>query len=286
MLIDGKAVASEIREKLAESFKSLIENRGKPPTLRLVSVGEDPAANSYIRSKIKYGEKIGVRVEHNALDKGISEKQLMQELSEISKDKNVNGIVLEAPLPGELKHVDCAQAIAPSKDVDCITSVNQGRIVLNREFMLPATAESIRILIEKQDLPKGSRVAIINRSPVIGRPLAMMLLNRDYTVTVCHSKTRNVKQICKESDVIVVAVARPGFLNSDYVTERSIVIDAGINFVDGKMTGDADFDSLSSSVKAISPVPGGVGPVTTACIFSNLLIATDVQMKNFETEIS
>ncbi len=286
MLIDGKAVASEIREKLAESFKSLIENRGKPPTLRLVSVGDDPAANSYIRSKIKYGEKIGVRVEHNALDKGISEKQLMQELSEISKDKNVNGIVLEAPLPGELKHVDCAQAIAPSKDVDCITSVNQGRIVLNREFMLPATAESIRILIEKQDLPKGSRVAIINRSPVIGRPLAMMLLNRDYTVTVCHSKTRNVKQICKESDVIVVAVARPGFLNSDYVTERSIVIDAGINFVDEKMTGDADFDSLSSSVKAISPVPGGVGPVTTACIFSNLLIATDVQMKNFETEIS
>lgn len=249
--------------------------------LRLVSVGEDPASMSYIRSKIKYGTNLGIRVEHIPMDQSTTQDELEEMLDRSSRDSEVSGIVLEAPLPSHLNHAGSAQHIDPSKDVDCITEVNQGRIALNRELFLPATAQSIRTLIELQGPGRGAHVTIINRSPVIGRPLAMMLLNRDYTVSVCHSKTRDLQKIARESDVVVVGVGRAGFLTSEFVSSGSIVIDAGINYQDGSLTGDADFEGIKDKVKAITPVPGGVGPVTTACMFENLVQAAKVQLKNF-----
>lgn len=281
MIIDGKKVAEDKKVSLSRQIHDIIEKSGQVPTLRLISVGDDPASASYIRSKIRYGEKLGAKVEHTSLSESVTEDEIRKVLTDFSNDRESNGIMLEAPLPGGMKHVRVAQSITPLKDVDCITAENQGRIALNEEFLLPATAESILTLIERQKLPRGSRVTIINRSPVIGRPLALMLLNRDYTVTVCHSKTIDLKSVSIASDVVVVGVGKAGFLTPDYVSRESIVIDAGINFVHGNMVGDADFESISKLVKAITPVPGGVGPLTTACLFENLVKATMSQMKNF-----
>lgn len=272
-MIDGKAVANEKKEKLRENVPGLIDELGRMPSLRLVSVGDDEASMSYVRSKMKYGKNIGVEVIHSPLPGDSSGEQVADELKRFSRDEKTDGIVLEAPVPKGLNHAELAANITPEKDVDCITEVNQGRIALNREYLLPATANAIMTLIELQEIPRGSHVTVINRSPVIGRPLSNMLLNRDYTVTVCHSKTPDIKRIARESDLVVVGVGKANFLTRDYVTSESIVIDAGINFIDGKMTGDADFSSLEPYVKAITPVPGGVGPVTTACMFENLLKA-------------
>lgn len=262
-------------------MSGFVEERNRAPNLRLVSIGEDEASMSYIHSKIKYGKSIGVEVSHTHLPADSSQETVAHGLRLFSEDGETDGIVLEAPLPTGFNHTGLAQNIAPSKDVDCITEVNQGRIALNREYLLPATANAIMALIEMQDVPRGSHVTVINRSPVIGRPLSSMLLNRDYTVTVCHSKTAEIKRITRTSDVVVVGVGKPNFLTADYVSGESIVVDAGINFVDGKLTGDADFPSLVDVVKAITPVPGGVGPVTTACMFESLLKAADSRMKNF-----
>ncbi len=281
MLIDGKSVAAEKNKAIASRAAEIAESTGKIPMLRLVSVGSDQASESYIKSKMRYGEKVGVRVEHTSIGKETQQAEIRRTLESFSRDPDTNGIILEAPLPAGMNHVDMGQSVDPMKDVDCITAMNQGRIALNREFMLPATAQAIRTLIDLQNLPKGSSVAIINRSPVIGRPLTQMLLNRDYTVTVCHSKTKGLPNITRQADVVVVGVAKAGFLGKDHVRESSIVIDAGINFVEGKMTGDANFSAIGDLVKSITPVPGGVGPVTTACIFENLLTATEAQMKNF-----
>lgn len=281
MLIDGKAVAADKKVELEKEITSIRSGTGVTPTMRLISVGEDPSSASYIRSKVRYGEKLGVQVEHTALGEKTTEKELIEIIEKYSSDRNTNGIVLEAPLPADFDHTGIAQRIDPEKDIDCITEVNQGRITLNRESMLPATAQAIRTLIELQKPERGSVVTIINRSPVIGRPLSMMLLNRDFTVNVCHSKTHDIPKITRESDIIVVGVGRPAFLKPEFVNSNSMVIDAGINFVDGKITGDADFDALKDVVKAITPVPGGVGPVTTACMFENLIKATRRQLKYF-----
>lgn len=281
MLIDGKAVADEKKEKLRKKIASIRSESGVTPSLRLISVGEDPSSASYIRSKMKYGERLGANVELTTLSADSSEKEIIRTISRFSTDASTHGIMIEAPLPHGLDHTGIAQFIAPEKDVDCITAANQGNIALNRETVLPATAESIRTLIELQHPGRGATVTIINRSPVIGRPLSLMLLNRDFTVKVCHSKTRDIPTLSKESDVVVVGVGRAGFLTEEYVGEHSIVIDAGINYSNGKLVGDADFENIKDRVKAITPVPGGVGPVTTAIIFENLVKATEIQLKNF-----
>lgn len=280
-IIDGKSVAAEMKNNLKERVASFRKSHGFAPVLRLVSVGADSAAESYIRSKMKYGEKLGVSVELASLDSGSTQEQVADALKKYSADGETHGIVLEAPLPKGLSHTDIAQNISPLKDVDCITAMNQGRIALNRENLLPATAEAIRTLIEMQDPPEGAVVTIINRSPVIGRPLSNMLLNRNFTVNVCHSRTRDIAAIARQSDIIVVGVGRAGFLTEKYVTEKSIVVDAGINYANGKLTGDADYEGIHDKVKAITPVPGGVGPVTTAVMFRNLMDAAEEQMKNF-----
>ena len=281
MLIDGKAVASEKKEKLIRDIASLRSETGIVPSMRLISVGGDDSSASYIRSKMRYGKKLGVNVELTELGEKTTEEELGKVISGFSADSSTNGIVIEAPLPPHLDHTGIAQRIDPQKDIDCITEINQGKIALNREYMLPATAQAIRTLIELQEPERGSTVTIINRSPVIGRPLALMLLNRDFTVSVCHSRTHDIPKITRESDFIVVGVGKAGFLTPDHVTGNSIVIDAGINYANGKLTGDADFESIKDKVKAITPVPGGVGPVTTACMFENLLKAARAQMKNF-----
>ena len=284
MLIDGKAVANEKRLRLKESIDSIKSDYVVAPSLRLISVGEDPSSASYIRSKMKYGERLGANVELTTLPEDSKDSEVIDTILRFSKDSATHGILIEAPLPGRLDHTGIAQFINPVKDVDCITALNQGKIALNRESVLPATAESIRTLIELQKPERGSTVTIINRSPVIGRPLSLMLLNRDYTVNVCHSKTKDIASISRRSDIVVVGVGRANFLTEEYVGEHSIVIDAGINYSNGSLVGDADFENIKDRVKAITPVPGGVGPVTTACIFENLVKAAESQLKNFGSD--
>lgn len=284
MLIDGKAVADEKKEKLKKKIASMKSESDTVPSLRLISVGDDPSSAAYIRSKMKYGVRLGVRVELTTLPGSATNKEIVETVTKFSNDPGIHGIMIEAPLPSGLDHTGIAQYIPPQKDVDCITAANQGNIALNRESILPATAESIRTLIELQEPERGSTVTIINRSPVIGRPLSLMLLNRDYTVRVCHSKTRDIPGISRDSDIVVVGVGKAGFLTGEFVGEHSIVIDAGINYSNGKLVGDADFEGIKDKVKAITPVPGGVGPVTTACIFENLVRATEGQLKNFGSD--
>ncbi|BAB60189.1 methylene-tetrahydrofolate dehydrogenase [Thermoplasma volcanium GSS1] len=265
----------EIAEKKAEELKERIEKMGVSPRLVLLQVGNYSAATIYARAKIKRGKKIGADV---VLEKyeDLTKQELVRRIEELSADKDVNGIMVENPLPKTIDYYDIVKSIPYYKDVDALSPYNQGSIAINREFLVPATAMAVVDILKYYGYEKTT-ATIINRSPVVGRPLSMMMLNRDYTVSICHSKTPDIRSIAKASKIIVVAVGRPGFLDDTYVTESSVVIDVGINYVQDKVIGDIDFDKVSEKVEAVTPVPGGVGPITATNILSNLVKAAEYQ---------
>ena len=270
MDLDFKSISAEITSELTAGFSDLSRSLNRAPVLCAVAV--DPPADTltYMRSKRRIAKNIGVEFREVVLAKEEASK-LENKVIELANDNGIDGIIIESPLPAGFKIGEVAEQIPPEKDVDGVTSRSQGLIAVNRELMLPATAYAITVAIERLSVPKGSHVVVINRSTIIGRPLAMMLTNRDYTVTICNSKTLNLRAIARSGNVIVTAVGKAGFLNADFVNSDSIVIDAAINFANGKLMGDTDYDNVRNVARYVTPVPGGIGQLTPVLIYRNLL---------------
>ncbi|CAC12027.1 methylenetetrahydrofolate dehydrogenase (NADP+) related protein [Thermoplasma acidophilum] len=268
----------EIAEKKAENLHGIIERSGLEPSLKLIQIGDNEAASIYARAKIRRGKKIGIAVDLEKYD-DISMKDLLKRIDDLAKDPQINGIMIENPLPKGFDYYEIVRNIPYYKDVDALSPYNQGLIALNREFLVPATPRAVIDIMDYYGYHENT-VTIVNRSPVVGRPLSMMLLNRNYTVSVCHSKTKDIGSMTRSSKIVVVAVGRPGFLNREMVTPGSVVIDVGINYVNDKVVGDANFEDLSEYVEAITPVPGGVGPITATNILENVVKAAEFQKNN------
>jgi methylenetetrahydrofolate dehydrogenase (NADP+)/methenyltetrahydrofolate cyclohydrolase len=268
-IVSVEESVNRIRGELSKSFAEFLSERGRMPSLVSVIIGDSKEAAVYAQAKARSGKRIGVDVTIRIMNASAGQAKIEEDLRKLSSDDSVDGIILENPVPAGLNYISLISCISPLKDVDCMTPYNQGLIAMKSPLVLPATADAVnQILLE--NFPEARDVTIINRSVVVGKPLSMILLNRDCTVTVCHSKTLNLREKTKNAEVVVVAVGHEKFLTRDYVSEKSVVIDVGINSTENGIRGDADFDSLNGFVKAITPVPGGVGKLTSLKIFQNL----------------
>ena len=260
---------NRIRRELTEVFSRFLTEKGRMPSLVSLIIGDSREAKVYAQAKVRSGRRIGVDVSIRNMDPSAGQEKIEEEIRKLSSNTQVDGIILENPVPAGLNYISLLSCISPLKDVDCMTPYNQGLITMKSPVVLPATADAVnQILLENFHEIKD--VVIINRSVVVGKPLAMMLINRDCTVTVCHSKTVNLREKTKGAGAVVVAVGHENFLGADYLTQESVVIDVGINSTENGVRGDADFTSLNGFVKAITPVPGGVGKLTSVKIFQNL----------------
>ena len=278
MLLDGKIVANKKMLKIKSEIDTIKDKYKITPKLQLIQIGNDPASTIYANSKIKRGDKLGVDVELKNFA-SIDQKSLIDYVKSCNGRDDIYGIMIESPLPPGLNFYNTVNNISFYKDSDGMTPYNQGNLAMKNEMIAPATARAVIDIIEYYKVP-GNTVCIINRSPVVGRPLSMLLLNRDYTVTLCHSKTPDIRKISRESDIVVVAVGVSGFLDNDYVKPDSTVIDVGINYSGKKITGDANFSVLEKYIENITPVPGGIGIVTATDIFENFLNGLKYQLEN------
>ena len=281
MILDGKAFAKKIESKIAQEALEFQKIYNMRASLHTILIGDDEASKIYARTKIKTLKNLNMDGEIHQLPATSSQEEVINMIKDLSSRKDVHGIMVEMPIPKNLDKNAILSNINPIKDVDGQNPINLGLLMLGIEDHVPSTPRAvIRILEEYNVQISGKNVCIINRTPVVGKPLTMLLLNRDATVQVCHSKTRNLDVLTKSSDIVVVAVGKPFFLKENMVNENSIVIDVGINSYNGKIVGDADFDHLLNKVAMITPVPGGVGSVTTMLIVEQTLRNAQTLMKN------
>ena len=278
--MDGKTVAAEVKKEVAVRVKEL-EKHGTKPRLSTVLIGDDPASTSYLKAKHKACQEVGIRSENHHLPEYTTQKELENLIAKINLDPKINGILVQLPLPGHLDETRATERIVPYKDVDGLHPINAGKLAAGIEGLVPCTPKGVMRLLSHYKVPvAGSRAAVINRSNLVGRPLSMLLLNQDATVTICHSKTPNLPEVTRTADILVSAVGRANFrLSGKHVKPGSAVVDVGLARVDGKLRGDADFEEISSLVKFITPVPGGVGPMTVAMLLENTVQATMIQTK-------
>jgi methylenetetrahydrofolate dehydrogenase (NADP+)/methenyltetrahydrofolate cyclohydrolase len=280
--IKGMPIANEIREEIVaevEKFKAA----GVTPRLAVVLVGDDEASVVYARSKEKVGDKLGIKVDLTVKDGSTSEQEVLALIDSLNADENVHGILVELPLPKHIAKEKIMARLDPLKDVDGVHPVNRGYLLGGQEqlALVPATPLACIELMERAGVQlRGKRVALVGRGDTVGRPLASLLIKRDATITVCHTKTVDIPAITKAAEIVVVAAGKAGLINGDMLSPGQIVVDAGINAKDeGGITGDVDFESAEKVVKAITPVPGGVGSLTTTIIMKNLLKAARLQGK-------
>ncbi len=270
-IIDGKAVAADIRAQL----KDRIGRSGKEVGLAVVMVGDNPASRVYVRNKEKACRETGILSRTYELPEGVSQPELEALIVSLAADERVHGILLQLPLPEGLDAGSALAKIPPSKDVDGFSAENLGKLVRGERALVACTPLGVMKLLESAGIsPAGKRAVVLGRSETVGKPLALLLLNADATVTVCHSRTENLKEICREADILVSAVGKPGFVTEDMVKEGAVVIDVGINRgADGKLCGDVDFERVAPKTSYITPVPGGVGPMTVAMLLCNTAAA-------------
>ena len=274
VLIDGKKVSGQIRNRLAEEVQVLKKKTGKTPGLATVLVGDDPASAVYVRNKNKICGELGFQSFEQKLSADTSEEQLLQLVGELNSNKNIHGILVQLPLPDQIDSEKILQAIDPKKDVDGFHPVNVGKLVVGNALLTPCTPTGIIELLDHYDIEiSGKHAVIIGRSNIVGKPVSMLLLQRNATITICHSRTQNLEEVTRSADIIVAAVGRANFVTEEMVSEGTVVIDVGINRVDGKLTGDVDFEPVSKKASYITPVPGGVGPMTIALLMENTLKA-------------
>ncbi len=279
VVIDGKKVAEIIRNSLKKEVLKL-KSKKITPKLCVVLVGDNPASKIYVGVKERYCKEIGIEFELEKLPNNITEISLVKKIEELNKNKYINGVIIQLPLPDHINKYNILKVLDPEKDVDGLTPTNLGNLFLGLEDLSPATPKGIIKLLEYIGVQlKGKSVTIINRSLNVGKPLAHLLLNRDATVTICHSKTTNIENYTKNSDIVICAVGSPGFLTKEMVKKNSIVIDVGLTYVNGKGVGDVAFDDLKNKTSYITPVPFGVGPMTVVMILENTIMATKKQHK-------
>lgn len=266
-LLDGKALAAELRAELKEK----IENMDRKPGLAVVIVGEDPASQIYVRNKIKACGEIGIRSFSYELSESVSQAEVENLLDELAVNPEIDGILLQLPLPKQLNREEVEKHIPVEKDVDGFSPENLGLLALNKEGMVACTPLGIMRLLQKANISlDGKNAVVLGRSETVGKPMAMLLLNANATVTICHSKTKDLSQVCRNADVLIAAVGKPKFVTADMVKDGAVVIDVGMNRdADGKLCGDVDFENVKEKTSYITPVPGGVGPMTITMLMYN-----------------
>ena len=273
-IINGKKLAKEIREDLKIKCEELKE-KGIKPKLAVVMVGNDKASQVYVRNKSKVCDEIGIEFEEHLLEENIEQKVLIELLERLNKDSNVHGILLQSPIPAHLDINEAFRTIAPEKDVDGFNPVNVGKLCLNQDTFVSCTPYGIMKMFETYNIDlTGKDVTIIGRSNIVGKPLIQCCLNKNATVTVCHSKTKDLKQHTQNADIVIAAIGKSKFVTSDMIKQGAVVIDVGINRSDdGTLTGDVDYENVYNKASYITPVPGGVGPMTIAMLMNNVIKA-------------
>lgn len=265
--IDGKIISTKIKEELKAEIKTYMIK----PCLAVIQIGNDEASNVYISAKQKACSEVGIYLKHIKFDEDSREIEIINKIIELNNDEYVHGILLQLPIPEKFNEEKLINYISRNKDVDGLTDINVGKLINNKKCLVSCTPQGIIKLLEESGVSiPGKNVVIVGRSKLVGKPLISLFLNNDATVTVCHSKTNNLKDFTKNADILVVAVGKKHLITEDMVKKDSVVIDVGINRIDGKLYGDVDYENVKNKVSLITPVPGGVGPMTVAMLLCNV----------------
>lgn len=284
MIIDGKELARKTREKLKIECDNL-KKEGILSKLAVIMVRDDKASQIYVKNKSKACQEIGIKFEEYFLGNDIKQEELIELIQKLNLDKSINGILLQSPIPKSLDINEAFRIILPEKDVDGFNPINVGKLCLNQETFVSCTPYGIMKMFEEYDIDlTGKNVTILGRSNIVGKPLIQCCLNKNATVTVCHSKTKDLKEHTKNADIVISAIGKAKFVTADMIKDGAVVIDVGINRDEsGKIVGDVDFEKVSSKASYITPVPGGVGPMTIAMLMNNVIKATKLQNRRSET---
>ena len=273
-IIDGKAVAAHVRERV----KAEVAEMDVKPGLATILIGDDPASHVYVRNKRKASEEVGIASIDHDLEPSVPEDELADLIRQLGEDNRVSGILLQLPVPGHIDPDAMIELINPLKDVDGLTTTNAGRLVQGREGLVSCTPLGVMELLHSEEVElRGAGAVVVGRSQLVGRPLASLLLARDATVTMCHSRTRDLAEVCRRADVLVAAVGQPELVTAEMVRDGAVVIDVGINRTEDGLIGDVDFGAVAQKAAAITPVPGGVGPMTIAMLLGNTVKAARLQ---------
>ena len=273
-LIDGKKVAEKCKKNIEERIKRL----DRTPGFAVIRIGEDEASKIYVRLKHKMSEELGINFTEYHLDENITQEELISLIKKLNADDEVDGILLQSPIPYHLNILEAFQTIAPEKDVDGFSPINVGKLVQRQECFAACTPTGVMTMLKEYNIPiEGKHAVVVGRSNIVGRPMAELLLNANATVTICHSKTRNLTEIVKSADILVVAIGKPKFITADMIKEGAAVVDVGINRIPDskKIVGDVDFENVKEKCSYITPVPGGVGPMTIMTLMDNVVTACE-----------
>ena len=281
MLINGKEISGELRAELREKTAAFIGETGVTPGLAVIIVGEDPASKVYVRNKHRGCMEVGMYSEMHELPEDTSEEELLALVDRLNQDEKIHGILCQLPLPKHLDESKVIHAISPEKDVDVFHPFNVGRLMIGDYALAPCTPAGVMALLERSNISVGGKeCVVVGRSNIVGKPVAMMLMQQNGTVTICHSRTKDLASVCRRADILVAAVGRANFITADMVKPGAVVIDVGINRnAEGKLVGDVDFAEVEKIAGAITPVPGGVGPMTITMLLQNTLAAAKESVK-------
>ena len=276
-VINGKELSMELKEEMRHEVENLLV----VPHLTVVLVGDNPASRSYVNGKKRASEEVGIRSEIIELPDSVSEKELLEIIHQLNQNEAVHGILVQLPLPKQINVQHIIESIDPKKDVDGFHPINIGRMMTGQDTFLPCTPYGIIKMLQSKNITiEGKHAVVMGRSNIVGKPVGQLLLNENATVTYCHSKTKNLQEITKQADILIVAIGRPNVINKEYLKEGAVVIDVGINRIeDGTLTGDVDFDSAKEVASYITPVPRGVGPMTITMLLHNTIKAAKEMVK-------
>ena len=279
-LLNGKELADKIKEEVRDEVKAMNDN-GQSVSLAVIQVGDNAASSTYVRNKENACKYCGIQSAVYRFDESIDEEQLLRFIRNRNHPNDVNGVLVQLPLPKHINEYKVIQSIAPEKDVDGFHEINVGKLMIGEETFVPCTTKGIIELLKENDIEiEGKHCVVVGRSNIVGKPTAIELLRHNGTVTICHSKTKGLKQICREADILVCAIGKPKFFNREYIGEGAVVIDVGIHRQeDGTLCGDVDFDDVKDIVAAITPVPRGVGSMTVSMLMKNCVQAAKMQLK-------
>ena len=275
-IIDGRAVAQEVKNQVKEFVNKKVNEGKRVPKIASILVGNDGSSIYYINSQEKVALSLGLLFDKILLDENIKEEELIKLIDKLNNDDTVDGIMIQVPLPKHINEKKVVESISPLKDIDCLTTESVGKLYTGEKGFIPCTPNSVMHLIKSLGVDiKGKEAVVLGRSNIVGKPVSQLLLNENATVTICHSKTKDLQEVCKRADILVVAIGKPKFVDDNFVKEGAIVIDVGTSSVNGKITGDVDFDKVIDKASYVTPVPGGVGALTTTLLIKNACEAMD-----------
>ena len=277
VIIDGKAVAQHVRDRVRDDVTAWVQRTGRQPGLATILVGEDPASAVYVANKRKACAEVGIADHHRHLPADVNQDEVAALIQELNDDPAVSGILLQLPVPAPMRGAELTALIAPEKDVDGLTPISAGRLSQGSPGLRPCTPSGVIELLDHHSVPiEGAEAVVVGRSDLVGKPVALLLLQRHATVTICHSRTRDLAEVCARADILIAAVGVPRLLGAEHVKPGAAVIDVGMNRLADGLCGDVDFEAARRIAGLITPVPGGVGPMTIAMLLSNTLIAAEL----------